>query len=113
DLWGGLGGRLGLLLTRVHFYGNEAMHRWTERDDIVALYLYKHGTGHIQLSLDQVATKLGMTTASMKMRIQNFRSLDREGGLANAARLSRSVYARFGQLPESQLRAKMVAALDS
>src|SRR5438552_417538 len=86
-------------------------HRWTECDDLAALYLHKHGTSHIGLSLEDLARKLGIGTGSMKMRIKNFQSADGGRGLPNAAKQSRSVLARFGRLPEPQLRAKVIECL--
>ena len=86
-------------------------HKWTECDDLAALYLHKHGTTHIGLSLEDITRRLGISTASMKMRVKNFQSADGGRGLPNVAEQSRSVLARFGGLPEAELRAKVLECL--
>lgn len=86
-------------------------HRWTECDDLAALYLHKHGTSHIGLSVEDLARKLRIGTGSMKMRVQNFQSVDGGRGLPNVAKQSRSVFARFGGLSEPELRAKVLECL--
>ncbi len=86
-------------------------HKWSECDDLAALYLYKHGTTHIGLSLENLARRFGIGIASMKMRVKNFQSADGGPGLPNVAGQSRSVLARFGGLPEAELRGKVLECL--
>lgn len=49
----------------------EAQHHRTESDDLAAVYIYKHQTAHLGISVEKIAQKLGMSTASMKMRVKN------------------------------------------
>ena len=69
----------------------KARHHWTENDDLVAIYIYKHGTENLDISVEQIAEKLGMSTASMKMRIRNVKSADVKTGLL----IVHSRHARF------------------
>lgn len=91
----------------------EAQHHWTEDDDLVAVYLYKHGTAHLGISVEEIAQKLGMSTASMKMRIQNVKSADAGTGLPHSSKQTGSVLDRFGGLSEAELRAKVKRCLAS
>jgi hypothetical protein len=86
-------------------------HKWTECDDLVALYLYQHGTLQIGLSIDYIARQLGIGVSSMKMRVRNFKSVDGGGGLSNVAAQSRSVFAKFSGLSEPELRARVLNCL--
>ena len=86
-------------------------HRWTKCDDIVTLYIHSHGTSLLGLSLDDIASALSIPVGSMKMRIQNFENIAGGGGLSNAAKLSRSVYAEYSHLSESELRSKAIGCL--
>ena len=86
-------------------------HKWTECDDIVTLYIHNHGAPLLGLSLDDIASTLSIPVGSMKMRIQNFENIARGRGLPNAAKLSRSVFAEYSQLPESELRSIAVGCL--
>ncbi len=76
----------------------KGLHHWTKNDDVVAYYLYRFGADELDLSLEEIAEKLDMSARSMRMRIQNFQALDGKGGLSNAARLSKNVYAGYKML---------------
>jgi hypothetical protein len=89
------------------------LHHWTEADDVTAVYLYKHGPAHLRIAVEEIAQKLGMSTASMKMRIQNVKSADGGPGLPKFSKQTRSVLSRFGGSPESELRAKVKKYLRS
>jgi hypothetical protein len=88
-------------------------HLWTECDDVVALYLFRFGSSNIGLSIEGIAEKLGMSYASMKMRIRNFQSLAGGGGLPHIAEQSKSIFARFKTLSELELRARAIRCLDN
>ncbi len=79
-------------------------HRWTEGDDLVALYLYRHGEKGLPMKLASLANVLGMSKDSMKMRKGNFVALDRGGGLSNAAKQTKTIYERHRQTLEDELR---------
>src|SRR5437016_13898728 len=59
------------------------------------------------MSLEETAQKLGMSAASMKMRIQNIKSADVGCGLTHIAKQTRSVLSRFDGWSEAKLRAKV------
>ena len=86
-------------------------HKWTECDDIVILYIHNHGTSLLGLSLDDIASTLSIPVGSIKMRIQNVENIAGGRGLQNAAKLSRSVFAEYSQLPESELRSIAIDCL--
>jgi hypothetical protein len=86
-------------------------HHWTQCDDIVALYLFRFGSSNIGLSIEGIAKKLGMSYASMKMRIRNFQSLAGGRGLPHIAEQSKSIFTRFGSLSELELRARAIRCL--
>jgi hypothetical protein len=80
------------------------MHRWTEQDDIVALYLYKYGDRPGSPRIERVARARGMSAASLKMRIRNVRYLDQGDALAHCARQTVEVYRKCAKLAEPRLR---------
>ena len=86
-------------------------HKWTECDDIITLYIHNHGTSLLGLSLVDIASTLRIPVGSMKMRIQNFENIAGGRGLPNAAKLSRSVFAEYSHLPESELRSIAIECL--
>jgi hypothetical protein len=56
-------------------------HRWTEQDDIAALYFYKFGNLRRSSSIDVVGDHRGMGGGSLRMRVANFRAIDAGGSL--------------------------------
>ena len=86
-------------------------HRWTEGDDLVALYLYRFGEGRVG-TIRALGERLGMGEGSMRMRVGNFRALAGQGGLGNAARQSEEVWERCGDVPETELRRLVLAYLE-
>lgn len=81
-------------------------HKWTESDDVAALYLYKYGDGRAA-TIEAAARSRGISAASLRMRIGNFKALDSRSGLQNWARQSETVFKQYGDLPDSQLRGLM------
>lgn len=81
-------------------------------DDIAALYLYKFGNIGLPITLDQVAKKLGMTSASLNMRIGNFKAIAGEGGLSHPAEQSKRVYKKFNGMPKNELGALVLKILN-
>jgi hypothetical protein len=88
-------------------------HRWTEGDDLVALYLFRHGDKGLPMKLASLTDVLGMSEASMIMRKGNFAALDREGGLSNAAKQTKVIYERQRKTSEAELRGLVQAHLSS
>jgi hypothetical protein len=89
------------------------MHRWTEDDDIVALYLSRHGARFLPMMEAEIAKVLGMPEGSLGMRRQNFHYLDGRPGLKNAAELSRQVHGCYGKMTEPELRSLVLKVLGS
>jgi hypothetical protein len=79
-------------------------HRWTEQDDIVALYFYKFGDQQRTSSLNIVGERRGMGAGSLRMRVGNFRAIAGGGRLDHAALQSRAVYQQYANLSEPALR---------
>jgi 5-methylcytosine-specific restriction protein A len=87
-------------------------HEWTEDDDIVALYLYRFGPDDLPISVGEIGDRLGMGAGSLRMRIGNFRAIDGQGGLDNAAIQSRKVYESHAKTSKDELRAKFLLILE-
>ncbi len=67
-------------------------HKWTEEDDKKALYAYKF------LNPDDVkrmADDLPMSIDSFKMRIENFRYLNKGQGLPNYSKQSKKIFEKY------------------
>lgn len=88
-------------------------HRWTEGDDLVALYASRHDYRFLPLGLAGIAKLLGMPEGSMIMRKSNFRHLDGRDGLDHAAEQSREIHRRFGKLTESEMRPLVLRVLQA
>jgi hypothetical protein len=86
-------------------------HRWRESDDLVAFYLFRHGTDQLGVALSQVADVLGIELGAMNMRKSNFRSQESPGGLANAAKQTRAIFEIYRNTPEIELRAMVLGVL--
>jgi hypothetical protein len=86
-------------------------HPWTESDDLIALYLYRHGSAPLGLSLQHIAATLGISPASLRMRCQNMKAIDTGAGLRNYARQSRVVYERHRATSEGELRRLVLGVL--
>jgi hypothetical protein len=87
-------------------------HEWTKCDDVIALYVYKYGTAQLGLTHEQIAEHIGVSAASLTMRVSNFRSEDIGTGLPNVAQQTRVVLREYGSWPEPELRAKAKKCLD-
>lgn len=79
-------------------------HRWSEGDDVVALYLQRYGDARLPYTLAEVAHRLGMSEASLRMRGRNFVSLEGGNALGNFAKQSRRVYDAHRECGEPELR---------
>jgi len=90
---------------------NRPRHHWVENDDIVTLYLSRHGPRFLPMMEGGIARLLGMPEGSLGMRQQNFHHLDGRPGLRNAAELSRQVHKRYGKMTEPELRPLVLKVL--
>jgi hypothetical protein len=88
-------------------------HRWTEGDDIVALYLSRHGCRFLPLMEAGIAKLLGMPQSSLTMRQGNFGYLDGRRGLAHVAEQSREIHQRYGKMTEPELRPLALKVLEA
>ena len=84
-----------------------AQHIWTKEDDIVAYYLCRYGLDSLLLDINGISKKLGMTPASMKMRVGNFKALEAHeqgshSGLGNWADLSEKVFDHYKNMLKSE-----------
>jgi hypothetical protein len=86
-------------------------HSWTESDDLVALYLYRFGLKRGAPSVEEFAEALGISVASMKMRIANFRAIKTGSGLGHCANQSIAVYNNYRNTGETELRALALRVL--
>ena len=77
-------------------------HKWTKNDDIVAFYLYRFNVGGLNFSIEEIAVQLGMSEASLKMRISNFKAVDGRGGLKKYAKLTKEVFFEFKSLSKRE-----------
>jgi hypothetical protein len=89
-----------------------AQHIWTKDDDIVAYYLCRYGLDSLLLDINGISKKLGMTPASMKMRVGNFKALEAHdqgnySGLSNWANLSEEVFNHYKNVPKSEHMAEI------
>ena len=70
-------------------------HRWLKEDDIVAFYLYRFGPESLIMTIGKISKILGMSEASLKMRIGNFQAIDGAGGLQHYAKLSETIFNEY------------------
>lgn len=80
------------------------MHRWSEQDDLAALYVYLHDVNNLSWSMEEIASQLGIGFKSFKMRLRNFRAIEGRGGLGNYAQQSHRIYERYKNTTEPELR---------
>jgi hypothetical protein len=83
--------------------------KWTELDDMAALYIYKFGEGTLTRAF--LCAKLKITRASIAKRVQNFQAIDGRGGFSNYAQQSAAIYHRYKSLTEPELRASILSAI--
>ena len=70
-------------------------HKWSKEDDIVAFYLYQFGPESLMMTFKEISKRLGMSEASLKMRVANFKAIDGAGGLENYAKQSEMIYNQY------------------
>jgi len=89
----------------------DATHRWSDADDVAALYVYRFGLQGLARSQSALAQALGISAGSFGMRIQNVSFLATGSGLPNYAKRTERIYAQHNATPETKLRAIVVAAI--
>lgn len=79
-------------------------HNWTEKDDMMILFVHKFGIENSPLTKQQIAEKIGVTNGSVTWRIGNFKAINGEGGATNFAKLSHDVYKKYSNFSETELK---------
>ena len=70
-------------------------HTWTYKDDVLVFYLYRYDNDNL-ISLESVSRFIGFDyVGSVRMRIQNFKACDGNGGLQNYGQLTKRVYDEY------------------
>ena len=91
-------------------------YRWSEEDELMALYLSRFGDGELPISAQELANQIGMGWSSMERKIANFRQLDGHEGADRPSRQAEIVFERCKALTEAELesmgRAAIQAAMD-
>jgi hypothetical protein len=86
-------------------------HRWSEADDVAALYVYRFGYQGLARSRSAVAQALGLGPDSFGKRIRNIKYLDSGSGLSNYAKQTKRIYEQHNATREPELRAIVLAAI--
>lgn len=74
-------------------------HKWTVEKDKTALYAYRFCTSE---EIIHIAEKLPMSNDSFKMRIENFRYLDRGKGLNHCSKQSKKIFKKYKDLSKKE-----------
>ena len=87
-------------------------HRWTEGDDLVALYMSRYGAARLPMMQAAIASRLGMSEASLIMRQRNFGYLDNGVGLSHVAAQTRRIHRQYRNATEAELRPLVLRVLN-
>jgi hypothetical protein len=86
-------------------------HRWSDADDVAALYGYRFGYQGLARSRSALAQALGIGADSFGMRIRNISFIDTGTGLSKYAKQTKRIYDQHRATPEPGLRAVVLAAI--
>lgn len=90
----------------------EERHKWTISDNIIAFYLCKYSTNEIEYTYNEISNKLGITTAKLKMRGANFKSLIEEGkGLPDISEQTYNVFECFKDVNFNEFKELVIKLL--
>ncbi|BCY18045.1 MAG: hypothetical protein GYA12_05840 [Chloroflexi bacterium] len=67
-------------------------HIWSEKDDIIAPYIYLYGTSKLGMNIEKVGLSQGIPVISLKKRISNIKAIDTGNGLSNFALQTERIY---------------------
>ncbi len=81
-----------------------ANHNWTEKDDIIILYILKYGYRNIPYSRSDISKLIGISEGSLSYRIGNFKAIEGIGNAKNYTKLSKIVFLKYEKLPEKELK---------
>ena len=82
-----------------------------QREDIIALYLYRFGEDGLPIRKTQLAELIGVNRDSLEMRLSNFQALDIGKGLTHVAKQEQQVYERFRNTSKEGLLTQALNAL--
>lgn len=79
-------------------------HTWTEKDDLLILFVHKFGIENSPLTKQEIADKIGATRGSVNYRIGNFKAIDGIGNVTHFTKLSLAVHQKYSTLSEIELK---------
>ncbi len=79
-------------------------HQWTDKDEVIAFFLYRYGDDDLMFKRCGIAKKLGMSKESLVAKEGNFKFLDTGKGLSNASCLSKKIYEKYKNKPKDKHR---------
>jgi hypothetical protein len=79
-------------------------HTWTEKDDLMILFIQKFGIENSPLTKQEIANRIGVTLGSVNYRIGNFKAIDGTGNATHFSKLSQRVHQNYSALSEQELR---------
>lgn len=88
-------------------------HKWTKEEDIVVLYLSKYDVESLEYTKQELSDRMGMSLASLDMRIKNFHALAGKAGLNHYSKTTSAVYQEYKDLPQSVLRDKVIKIIQN
>lgn len=79
-------------------------HIWTEKDDLMILFVHKFGIENSPLTKQQIADRICVSLGSVNYRIGNFKALDGVGKATHFAKLSQEVHDKYSDFTKAELK---------
>jgi hypothetical protein len=79
-------------------------HIWTEKDDLMILFIHKFGIESSPLTKQQIAYKICVSLGSVNYRIGNFKAIDGVGEATHYAKLSQEIHEKYSDLTKAELK---------
>ena len=79
-------------------------HIWTEKDDLMILFVHKFGIEGGSLTKQQIADKIGVSVGSVNYRIGNFKAINGVGKATHFAKLSQEVHEKYANFTKAELK---------
>jgi hypothetical protein len=79
-------------------------HTWTEKDDLIILFIHKFGIKSSPLNKQQIADIIGVSIGSVNYRIGNFKAIDGLGKATHFAKLSQEIHGKYSDLTKAELK---------
>ena len=77
-------------------------HRWSEDDEIIALYLYRFGDKDLPFTKQEIADSLGMGWNSMSIKIANIKAVDTGKGMSGFSTQCQKIFERYQHMPDKE-----------